>query len=1029
MIDEYKQIAELPESTIEAKYESQVQKSDAFQTEAMLEHEFIKMLGEQGYPYVDIHSKDEVIANLRIQLEKLNDYHFSDDEWKRFLNDNILKSTEGKGIEEKTERIQTDKYIQVFTTDEGLTKNIKLIDKTNIHKNSTQVINQYVANEGTHKNRYDVTILVNGFPLVHVELKARGIPIKEAFNQIERYQKESFWSESGLFEYVQIFVISNGTSTKYYSNTTRFSHVEDKRTGLVKANKSSNSFEFTSYWSDGENKRIEDLVDFTKTFFARHSLLNILTKFCVFTTDRNLMVMRPYQIAATERILNRIIISTNQKQTGTIKAGGYIWHTTGSGKTLTSFKTAQLATNLKGVDKVLFVVDRKDLDYQTIKEYESFQKGCANGNRNTNVLKRQLENIDENGMYKDYKIIVTTIQKLSNFVKKNATHDIYKKHIVIIFDECHRSQFGEMHKDITKKFKNYHIFGFTGTPIFPENANSAANKAFSTTEQVFGDQLHSYTIVDAIRDGNVLRFRIDYINTVKNADSENDEKNVKAINTDEVLLAQERVQSVVSYVLDHFDQKTLRNISYKHKSRHLNGFNSIFAASSIEAAKKYYYEFKRQIEERNCGLQIATIFSFAANEEEANGLLSEEEFETDDLDKTSKEFLDSAVADYNKMFRTNFSIDSKGFQDYYKDLSKRVKDREVDILIVVNMFLTGFDAKMLNTLWVDKNLKQHGLIQAYSRTNRILNSIKSYGNIICFRDLSKETDDALSMFGDREKGGIVRLRTFLEYMKGFTDDNGKQSKGYEELVSELYEKFPVSQTIESEKSQKEFIMLMGAILRARNILSSFDEFAENDTLNVSDLQNYMSKYHDIHDSLPKDPAERDSILKDVVFEMELIKHIEVNIDYILMLVAEYKKNHDGESDKEILIKIRNSIESSGALRSRKDLIEDFISRLNTADDVDGRWRKYVMEAYEKELDSLIANLKLKPEEAKAFMKTSIESGTVNTFGTDLEKILPPVRRFGGGNRAEVKNNVVQALLLFHNKYCGIVSFGDEEQTA
>lgn len=1027
MIDEYKQIAELPESTIEAKYESKVKKSDAFQTEAMLENEFIRLLGEQGYPHIDIHSNDELIKNLKEQLEKLNDYHFSEDEWKRFLKDNILKSTTGKGIEEKTARIQTDEYVQTFTTDEGVTKNIKLIDKTNIHKNSTQVINQYVANEGTHKNRYDVTILVNGFPLVHVELKARGVPIKEAFNQIERYQKESFWSESGLFEYVQIFVISNGTSTKYYSNTTRFNHVEDKRSGLVKANKSSNSFEFTSFWSDGENKRIEDLVDFTKTFFARHSLLNILTKFCVFTSDRSLMVMRPYQIAATERILNKIIISTNQKQTGTIKAGGYIWHTTGSGKTLTSFKTAQLATGLQGVDKVLFVVDRKDLDYQTIKEYDTFQKGCANGNKNTNVLKRQLENTDENGMFHDYKIIVTTIQKLAIFVKKNATHDIYKKHIVIIFDECHRSQFGEMHNDIVKKFKNYHLFGFTGTPIFPENAHIGANKGNSTTEQVFGEQLHSYTIVDAIRDGNVLRFRIDYINTVKNADSEDDKKNVQAINTEEVLQAPERIKSVVSYVLEHFDQKTLRNISYKHKDKKLSGFNSIFAASSIDVAKKYYYEFKKQIEEQNCGLKIATIFSYAANEEEANGILSEEEFETEELDTTSKEFLVSAVDDYNKMFKTNFTVDSKGFQDYYKDLSQRVKNREVDILIVVNMFLTGFDAKTMNTLWVDKNLKQHGLIQAFSRTNRILNSIKSYGNIICFRDLSKETDEALTMFGDREKGGIVRLRTFLEYMKGFTDENGKKNKGYEELVSELQEKFPVGQTIESEKAQKEFIMLMGAILRARNILSSFDEFAENDTLNIGDLQNYMSVYHDIHDNLPKDPVERDSILKDVVFEMELIKHIEVNIDYILTLVAEYKKTHDGEEDKEILIKIRKAIDSSGNLRSRKDLIEDFITKLNTADDVDGKWRKYVLESYNKEMEELITNLKLKSEEAKSFIDNSIKNGSVNTDGTDLENILPPVRRFGGGNRAEVKNNVIQALLLFHNKYYGIVSFGEDNE--
>ena len=700
------------ESTVVTEYEPQTKRSDSYQSEAALEAAFIKMLVEQGYEYVTIHNSDALIANLRRQLELLNNYQFTDKEWDSFFKSKIANANEG--IVEKTRKIQED-YVQNLTREDGTTMNISLIDKKNIHNNRLQVINQYEESAGTHDTRYDVTILVNGLPLVHVELKRRGVAIKEAFNQINRYQRDSFWAGSGLYEYVQIFVISNGTFTKYYSNTTRANHIKESENSSKKhSKKTSNSFEFTSYWADGNNKVIPDLVDFTKTFFAKQTILNILTKYCVFTSEELLLVMRPYQIVATERILNRIEVSTNYKKTGTIEAGGYIWHTTGSGKTLTSFKTAQLATGLTYIEKVLFVVDRKDLDYQTIKEYDRFEKGAANGNKSTAVLQRQLEDSTS-------RIIVTTIQKLDVFITKNPSHPIRNKHIVLVFDECHRSQFGDMHTRIVggqikkgektikveKYFKNYHIFGFTGTPIFAVNAGTGGNPNLRTTEQAFGAKLHTYTIVDAINDGNVLPFRIDYINTVKQ---------VAAIDTEEALGSPERITEVVKYILEHFDQKTMRNSYYSLKGQRVNGFNSMFAVSSIPVCKKYYLELKKQIAERHRDLTIATIFSFAPNEvDSADGILDDESFDTDDLDQSSRDFLDMAIKDYNKIFKTNFDTSSKGFQDYYKDLSDKVKKREVDLLIVVNMFLTGFDATTLNTLWVDKNLKMHGLIQAFSR--------------------------------------------------------------------------------------------------------------------------------------------------------------------------------------------------------------------------------------------------------------------------------------------------------------------------
>ena len=719
-MSKYNVVMETSNSTVVAEYEPLKRKSDSYQSEAALEQEFIRMLTEQGYDYLEIHEQDALINNLRKQLELLNNYKFSDSEWERFFNNNIANNNDG--IVEKTRKIQED-YIQVLKKDDGTSKNIYLMDKKNIHNNRLQVINQYVENSGNYDNRYDVTILVNGLPLVHVELKRRGVALKEAFNQINRYQRDSFWAGSGLYEYIQIFVISNGTNTKYYSNTTRESHIKEQISTRNKSKKTSNSFEFTSYWADASNKVINDLVDFTRTFLSKHTILNILTKYCVFTSEELLLVMRPYQIVATERILNKIEVSTNYKKMGTIEAGGYIWHTTGSGKTLTSFKTAQLATNLEYIDKVLFVVDRKDLDYQTMREYDRFEKGAANGNRSTKILQKQLEDTTS-------RIIVTTIQKLSEFVKRNQNHPVFQKHLVLIFDECHRSQFGDMHKMIVKNFKNYHLFGFTGTPIFSKNATNKSNPDFCTTEQAFGDKLHTYTIVDAINDGNVLPFRIDYINTIKKKDDMTD-KEVQAINTEEALGSIERVRNVVSYIIDHFDQKTKRNSFYDLKGQRVNGFNSMFAVASIPMAKKYYLEFKKQLEEKHKDLTIATIYSFAANEEDAaDGILDDEGFETDLLDQSSREFLDFAIGEYNKKFKTNYSSEGNGFQDYYKDLSDRVKHREIDLLIVVNMFLTGFDATTLNTLWVDKNLKQHGLIQAYSRTNRILNAVKSYGNIV-----------------------------------------------------------------------------------------------------------------------------------------------------------------------------------------------------------------------------------------------------------------------------------------------------------
>lgn len=1024
----YNMILATNESTVVAEYEPQPRRSDAYQSEAALEQAFIKMLSEQGYEYININNENDLIHNLRKQLELLNNYSFTDKEWDSFFKHKIANNNEG--IVEKTRKIQED-YVQNLIRENGTTMNISLIDKKNIHNNRLQVINQYEEDGGKYDTRYDVTILVNGLPLVHVELKRRGVAIKEAFNQINRYQRDSFWAKSGLYEYVQIFVISNGTNTKYYSNTTRFSHIkENEGTSRKRSKKTSNSFEFTSFWADGNNRIIPDLVDFTRTFFAKHTILNILTRYCVFTTEELLLVMRPYQIVATEKILNRIEVSTNYKKTGTIEAGGYIWHTTGSGKTLTSFKTAQLATNLPYIDKVLFVVDRKDLDYQTIKEYDRFEKGAANSNKNTAILQKQLEDSTS-------RIIVTTIQKLDVFITKNPMHPVRDKHIVLVFDECHRSQFGDMHTRIVggtikkkekivkvdRYFRNYHIFGFTGTPIFSVNAKNGGKPNLRTTKQAFGDKLHTYTIVDAINDGNVLPFRIDYINTVKQKDEENDKK-VTAIDTEEALASPERIREVVNYILEHFDQKTMRNSYYSLKGKRVNGFNSMFAVSSIPVCKKYYLEFKKQIAQKHRDLTIATIFSFAPNEEDsADGILEDESFDTEGLDQSSRDFLEMAIDDYNRIFKTNFDTSSKGFQDYYKDLSDKVKKREVDLLIVVNMFLTGFDATTLNTLWVDKNLKMHGLIQAFSRTNRILNSVKTFGNIVCFRDLEKATNDAIKLFGDKEANGIVLLKSYDDYYYGCVDDKGKMIKGYEERIEELLSRFPLGEPIVGEQNKKDFVVLFGNILRLRNILTAFDRFAGNEILSAIDFQDYTGTYHDIYEDIKAKPGDKASIIDDVVFEMELVKQVEVNIDYILMLVAKY--HEDNCKDKEILVAIDKAIKSSLQLRSKKELIENFINTINTDSNINDDWQEFVKEQKKLDIQNLIGEEKLKPEETVKFVDNAFRDGILKTTGTDLDKIMPPVSRFGGGgSRDKKKQKVIEKLKKLFEKYYGLIGSND-----
>ncbi len=1029
-------VAETNENTVVSQYDPQKQRSEVYQSEAELEKEFIRMLNEQGYEYLQIHTEEEMVVNIRKQLEELNSYTFSDTEWNRFFKECIANNNDG--VVEKTRKIQEDN-VQVLKRDDSMTKNITLIDRKNIHNNKLQVINQYVVTKeqgARHDNRYDVTVLVNGFPMVHIELKRRGVAIREAFNQISRYERDSFSAGYGLFEYVQIYVISNGTNTKYYSNSTRYNAIKDAEAAKTKKGKTSNSFEFTSFWADANNRVIPDLIDFTKTFFAKNTILNILTRYCIFTSENMLMVMRPYQITATERILNRIEIAHNYHKQGDIAAGGYIWHTTGSGKTLTSFKTARLASSLSYIDKVLFVVDRKDLDYQTMKEYDRFEKGAANSNSSTAILEKQLRGTKE-------KIIITTIQKLSSFIKKFKEHSVYNKQVVIIFDECHRSQFGDMHAAIVSNFKKYYMFGFTGTPIFPANAGSVRNPKFFTTEQTFGDQLHSYTIVDAINDKNVLPFKVEYHKTME-MEPDIDDEQVRDIDRKKAFEAPERIALVAKYILEHFDQKTYRgdktyvyntltNISevasadrgkveeIKQKQR-LSGFNSIFAVSSVEMAKVYYEEFRKQIKaDPTKDLKIAVIYSYGANEEEQDGILDEENPEdTSALDQTARDFLDRAINDYNLMFHTNYDTSSDKFQNYYKDVSLRMKNKELDMLIVVNMFLTGFDATTLNTLWVDKNLKMHGLIQAFSRTNRILNSIKTFGNIVCFRNLQKRVDAAISLFGDKNAGGIVLMKTFKDYYYGHESVDGKPMPGYIDMIEDLNNKFPLTEPqIIGEQKQRDFIALFGAILRMRNLLIAFDEFKEKELLSERDLQDYLGRYQDLRDEWKRkrENGEITDIIDDIVFEIELIKQVEINIDYILMLVKKYHDSHC--EDKEVLISIRKAIDASPELRSKKALIESFINGVNEIDDVMIEWQEYVVEMREKELVIIIEQEKLKPVETRQFMENAFREGEVKTVGTDIDKILPPVSRFGGGNRAAKKKTVIDRLKAYFEKFYGL----------
>ena len=996
-------IAEMTNGIILANYEKILQVQEAYQSEAELEESMIKNLVLQGYEKFNGKTSDDLYKNLKIQIEKLNKVTFTDEEWKRFLTEYL--DLPNDGMIEKTRKIQ-ENHIYDFIFDDGHLKNIKIIDKKNIHNNFLQVTNQ-IRQEGTHNNRYDVTILVNGLPLVHIELKKRGVNLHEAFNQIHRYSKESFNAENSLYKYVQIFIISNGTYTRYFANTTA---------------QNKNHYEFTCEWADAKNRVIRDLEDFTATFFEKRTMLEVLTKYCVFDSNNTLLIMRPYQIAATERILWKIESSFQNRKAGKIEAGGFIWHTTGSGKTLTSFKTAKLATELDYIDKVFFVVDRKDLDYQTMKEYQKFQPDSVNGSKDTKELKRSIEK-------QDNKIVVTTIQKLNEFVKKNSNHEIYDKHCVIIYDECHRSQFGDAQKNIRKSFKHYYQFGFTGTPIFPENALGV-----ETTAGIFGAQLHSYVITDAIRDEKVLKFKVDYNDIrpkFKSAESETDEKKIKAIEK-KMLLHPERISEITEYILKVYNTKTHRNEQYDLKHRRLNGFNAMFAVQSVEAAKLYYEEFKKQqrdiSEEKR--LKIATIYSFTANEEQnAIGDIPDENFEPGAMDSSSKEFLDKVISDYNGYFKTNYSTNGKEFQNYYKDLSQKVKDKEIDLLIVVGMFLTGFDAPTLNTLFVDKNLRYHGLIQAFSRTNRILNKVKTFGNIVCFRNLEKATEDAIKTFGDENSVNVILEKSYDEYINGFTDEEtGKSMKGYVDLCNEIVKKFPNPVEIELDSEKKEFAELFGELLKSENILRNFDEF-ENFEKIISDrqMQDMKSVYVDICEDIRNTGkndenrnGEEEIDFSDIEFQIDLLKTDEINLDYILSLILKKSEEHD---DIETLkSEIRRIIRTSLGTRAKEDLVMNFInktdlSELKNSDDILESFYKYANEEKKIKIDELIENESLK-KDSERFIEKSINRGFVDYAGAELDSILPPTSRRKGAREAK-KQTVLQKIRNIVEIFIGI----------
>ena len=946
------------EFTVVGLYHPTRDEEQDYQSEAALEDDLIKQLCAQAYEYVDIHDRDGLEANLRVQLEALNDYRFSDEEWKRFYRHSIVDapSTDGNPVVAKARRIQED-HVQVLIRDDGTPKNISLIDKINIHRNKVQVIRQYAIDIGARSNRYDVTILVNGLPLVHIELKRRGKELREAFNQIDRYQRDSFHASAGdgLFGYVQIFVISNGAHTKYYSNTVRLQHItENQGTRRQVAAANARSYEFTMWWTDSANNQIPDLTDFAATFLAKLTILAILTRYCVLNTSGALLVMRPYQSA---------------------------------------------------VDKVLFVVDRKDLDHQTIREYNAFAEGTVSANQSTRQLAKQIND-------PSIPIIVTTIQKLATFVKSHRGHAIYSGHVVLVFDECHRSQFGDMHTDITRAFRNYHLFGFTGTPIFAENASSSGKANLRTTQQAFGDQLHSYTIVDAIRDNTVLPFRVDYLNSFRVRDGV-DNHDVEGIDTDSAYMNPHRISAVVSYILEHFDQKTKRHASFQYKERRVNGFNSLFATSSIKAARAYYQEFKRQQadlpEARR--LSVGIIYSYAPNAEApGTGLLSEESMDPSALSQDDRAFLDEAIADYNQQFGTNYGSDASGFESYYESLSQALTDKRIDLVIVVDMFLTGFDSKSLNTLWVDKNLRAHGLIQAFSRTNRILNSVKTYGNIVCFRNLEDATNDAIALFGNKEARGQVLLRPYGEYLST-----------YLEAIEQLRIDFPLPiGSIASEKEQKQFIDLMGQVLRLRNILTSFDDFESDDTIAPRELEDYRSIYLDLYnEARERSKANKEPIADDLVFEMELVKQVDINVDYILMLVEHHRGERGDGDDREIPVEIMRALASSPALRGKRDLIEEFYRRVSLNGDVPTEFESFIAAKRDSELDAIIEAERL-GEGARDFAYDSLREGYVPDEGTGLSSILPPARRFGGGgSREAIRSRVLDALRTWVERFSGL----------
>lgn len=1025
---QYKTIAESNNFIVLDQYNKFVEEPNAgYQTEGSLEREFIRDLQAQGYEYLQgLNSHDALVKNLRVQLQRLNNVVFSDAEWRRFLEEYLDKPSDS--LIEKTRKVHDD-YIYDFVFDNGRIQNIYLLDKKNLANNTLQVINQF-EQTGSYDNRYDVTILVNGLPLVHIELKKRGVAIREAFNQIHRYSKESFNKENSLFKYIQIFIISNGTDTRYFANTTK----RDK-----------NSYDFTMNWATAKNTLIKDLKDFTATFLQKHTLLNVLVNYCVFDVSDTLLIMRPYQIAATERILWKIKSSYLAKSWSNRESGGYIWHTTGSGKTLTSFKAARLATELDFIEKVFFVVDRKDLDYQTMKEYQRFSPDSVNGSESTAGLKR---NIDKD----DNKIIVTTIQKLNNLMKSEDKLPIYDKQVVFIFDECHRSQFGEAQKNLTRKFKKYYQFGFTGTPIFPDNALGA-----ETTASVFGIELHSYIITDAIRDEKVLKFKVDYNDVRPQFKSIETEKNLEkltALEKKQAFLHPERIKQIAQYVLDNFKQKTHRFNAGN------NGFNAMFAVSSVDAAKVYYQTFKQLQSAVKNPLKIATIFSFAANEEQdAIGDIIDESFEVEAMNSSAKEFLKSAIDDYNGYFATNYDVDGKSFQNYYRDLAKRVKNKEVDLLIVVGMFLTGFDAPTLNTLFVDKNLRYHGLIQAYSRTNRIYNSTKSFGNIVTFRDLEQDTIDAITLFGKSNTRNVVLEKSYQEYMEGFTDA-GVARRGYLDVIAELQERFPDPDVIQTEKDKKDFVKLFGEYLRVENILQNYDEFAALQafqSLDTSDakaveafkekyyltdkafaemqpidmpsersIQNYRSTYNDIRDWLrrQKDGEEKAKSTidwDDVVFEVDLLKSQEINLDYILELIFEHNKKTKNKS--ELIDEIRAIIRSSLGNRAKESLIVDFINQTdldNIADKagIIESFFQFAQKEQQQEANELINTEGLNIEDAKRYINVSLQRGYASEQGTDLNEALPKMSPLNPQYLTK-KQSVFQKISAFVEKFKGI----------